>query len=1234
MGDEDLKKLKKNELIELIQETISPGKMSEKPKAKIQIEPFKGVNDDIDATDWIELYELLTEDALWTDNSKVIHLPSYLKGLAIKWYFNNIKGKPNLTWQVIKYLFVSNFGYTNKPSLTTINNTKWNRERESFVEYYQNKLAMCSRAGLSGALLLDTLTDGLPDNLRVHVQSLDPEASPNTWFSLIQRAIDRSNFRAEQKKPKLEVNAMEDHINSSIRKEIQELKEEVKEIRKLIENITLVRANDESKQKYQCSECGMSNHPTDRCFKLIGYPNRRSKKQQVNAIGAESSGEESLSELNEIEICKVEAKLRSEFQESEENDLVFLPLVINSKLRVNALVDSGSNVTAIDHQYCIDNNINITSRKISLIGATNRFESFGVTELDIESNGNKVRLEATVLKLVKQQFILGKGDFRKFGIELNGPNLRSKQESSQMQTINTLSSTNEPEELDQVNDLVEKYSQAFGKHEFHVGVCKLITCKITLEPNSKPITARPRKLSLSLQEEEKRQVNQLLEHNLIRPSSSSWASGITFAMREGRSPRLCGDYRYLNIKTIADQYPIPNIENIILQFRGAEVYSTLDVVRGYNHIEIDPKDRYLTAFTTNIGLYEWNRMPFGLKNAPAVFQRLMDRLLKLHEEYARAYFDDIIIYSRNIHDHLTHLESVFKTIIAFNLKLKRSKCQFIRESINFCGYQITGNKISRDAKFIEAIAKLEKPSNVSQLQSFLGLVNYGSRFVSNFAALCKPLNNLRKKNVLWNWTAEHDAAFHKLKQILMEAPQLYLFNTRLETILYCDASKYAIAGVLLQQSEEELRIIGYYSRTLTDAQVNYNIYTKELLAVVKSVEFFKQLLYGKTFKVVTDNSALAFFKSSKQVFDKYTRWLLFLEDFDIKIEHVKGTNNVLADSITRIKRQVNVILEGRRDIETPNIDSLDRIFDIFHLKLGNHVGFSKMKDSLKQRYHIEKLDSHLRNYLSKCKPCNLVNQHVKRSGKFHPKPPGLPNTRWHSDILGPFPVSRNFNNVLVIVDHTTRFAQAYLMSKLTTEATIQAFKRAFENYGRPRILVTDNGPSFRGNEFVEFLKLCDVEHILTPTYHSAANGIAERFNKTIKEALIKFMLDDPRREWSNLLPILVSRYNSTRHRVTGFTPRELMQNSGNFRLANERTIRQQTYDSNRLNKKRVRPLVQVGSKILVDNPRRFQGRFAPRRIGPFKVVKKINDEIVVTDRKLPCFGKEFTIHSKNIKVIP
>lgn len=1232
----ELNKLSKAELIAKLaslQKSEDKGVIlvkDDKPRMKIRINSFNGVDDDIDAVDWIELYELLTEEAFWPDLHKVRHLPSYLKGVAAKWYFSTIKGRID-HWETVKESFSSQFGACDKPSLEYINNLIWNPENESLIKYYQNKLSACSRAGLRGPLVIDALTGGLPDSYKIQTRMLDPKSEPQVWFDLVHRVHERSKTKESKKVKSHEINYL-DKSKETTQGEITSLKQDISELKSIVMSLaTKMGVSMNEKARQQCQHCHKVNHASDRCFKVIGYPTRKKENQlnQKNSDEVNNIDDEEVASLNEQEINKIETSTIDTELQNEINHLDFVELFIEDKIKVLALIDSGANISAIDQQICVDNNIPIVKRESKLIGATSKINSPGIANVRVKNGDKIVNIEAIVLDLARQKFILGRKQFHLFDIELKGPNIIKQNQTEQIPTINSV------EELVLIEELNTKYKEAFGSHDFNVGLCNLVTCQIRLEGNTKPINSRPRRLSLALQKEEESQIQELLDNKLIRPSYSNWASGITFAIREGRRPRLCGDYRYLNQKTIPDCYPIPNIENILLQFKGATIYSTLDVVRGYNHIEIREQHRYLTAFTTNIGLFEWNRMPFGLKNAPAIFQRLMDRILKTHHDYCRVYFDDIIVYSNSISSHLIHLENIYKTLIKFKIKLKYSKCQFLKESVTFCGYQVNGNKITRDSKFLEAIQAIERPKDIKTLQSFLGLANYGRRFIANFADLSKPLNDLRKKNVQWKWENEHEKAFMNLKKLLIELPELYLFDHRLDTVLFCDASQSAIAGVLCQKADN-LRVVGYYSKTLTQTQTKYNIYTKELLAIVKSVEFFKQFLHGIVFKVHTDNSALAFFKSSKQVLDKYTRWLLFLEEFNIIIEHISGNQNTYADALTRLEQvrtQVNTLESDNKQKSVLKPEDVYRVLTRFHKQQGNHIGANKLSELVREKYKIKNLDELVELYLSKCKACQNVNQHTRRMGYSRPKPPGEPNTRWYSDLLGPFPVSNGKTTILVIIDHSSRFAQAHLMNSTTGESMKSIFELAFRVYGRPLTLVTDNESAFRSAVFKKFLQICGVEHILTPAHHSAANGIAERFNKTLLEALIKYSIDDPSREWSERVDEVVQRYNSTKHRVTKFKPVDLLNRTVDFSIANARTIKQQSYDANRTNRKRTPAYVRLGDKVLIDVPHRFQKKYAPRRQGPFKVTKLVNKEVFVTDREMPGVNKGASIHAKNTRVL-
>ena len=1262
----NLSNLTKKDLIALIEAQIQT-----KQYRKLEIAVYKGYDDEISASDWIDMYYKFASQDNWPDDKKVNLLCGYLREIALQWYMSHINGY-EFTWDEVYVLFVNTFGVGDKPNINTIIERCWQPEKESLIKYYQSKLIECRRAQITGELVNQLLTRGLPEYMKQWVCSLRRSAKPQEWFEMVSNSYINSRDEGKKRHSKPVINNIEH----------QETKQQFHEVSS---KPPIDKDSNSAKEPKSCSYCGKTNHNEDRCFKKHGYPNKKknldqkkTSNPQVNTISSQIPPT-----VEEIHI-QSDPHLTQLIQEGDElqvneiqqdNILQYAEITINHRVNDLALIDSGANLSAIDEAFCRVHQISYYKGSKSVKGATNIFETNGYAQLQLKIAGKTHNVTVVVAPLISQNFILGKDYFNLYGYKLIGPSLVNHKpvlvkqigqlinsetagvdEMKQLPVMNTIIDINVDERIVKLND---QYNNIFGRSDFDVGNCDLIKCFIHLKPDTVPFNAKPRRLSLANQIEERAQVEELLRAKLIRPSFSNWSSGITFACVPGKRPRLCGDYRYLNDHTLDDKYPIPLIDNILLSLQGAVVYSTLDVVRGYNHISINEDDKFKTAFVTNIGLYEWNQMPFGLKNAPAIFQRLMDYLLKDLYLYARVYFDDILVFSKTTSDHIKHLEAVYKKLKQFNLKLKRTKCHFLQDEVKFCGYIISHGTKKRDDKFIAAVKNIKKPSNVHEVQQFLGLANYGRAFVCNFAEIVKPLNNLRKKSVKWSWNSEHDAAYYELKKMLIDAPGTFLFDPNWgSTILFCDASKTTIAGVLMQVKDSE-RIIGYFSRTLTDTQIKYNIYTKELLAIVKAVDFFKQYLHGHRFKIVTDNAALSYFKTSREAFDKFARWMIFLEDFSFEIEHRAGVQNKYADALTRltyttrseaIDDSMNALIAANLPapavfiadlVNTTDAASLPKeipdefvqdVIDYFHKERHNHLGRNKLIKELKVYCKIKNIYSLVKNYLSNCKPCVEFDQKNFTEGYSEPiKPIGV-NQRWFADMIGPFPVSKcknKYTSILTLIDHTSRFGQAYLLAYTTTDDVIRVFKKAFTEFGKPLEVFTDNGPSFVSWRFKDMLRKCDIKQVTTPAYHQSSNGLVERFNKTIYEALAKYVSEGY--QWSEQLAKIVDSYNSTIHRVTDCRPNDLMNRSISPSRAISRTIKQQQYDASRTNRRRKKSKFSVDDKVMIEVPKNLQKKFKQRRTGPFTITKKINDNIFDTDKPAVGHTSNMHVHAGNLK---
>ncbi|GJP38862.1 hypothetical protein CLOM_g23274, partial [Closterium sp. NIES-68] len=354
--------------------------------------------------------------------------------------------------------------------------------------------------------------------------------------------------------------------------------------------------------------------------------------------------------------------------------------------------------------------------------------------------------------------------------------------------------------------------------------------EIVEEPGSKPTFRAPYRLSPTELTDMKKQIEYLLAKGLIRPSTSPYGAPVLFTPKPDGSLRMCIDYRALNKQTIKNKYPIPRIDDLLDQLRGATVFSKLDLRSGYWQIRMADNSIHKTAFRTRYGSYEYLVMPFGLTNAPATFQAEMNHILRpLLDECVVVYLDDILIYSRDMKQHVEHLRRVFEILRRERFYVKLSKSEFALEKVQFLGHLVSAQGVHVDPKKVEAVRTWKTPENVKELQQFLGFANYYNRFVPQYAKLAAPLTNLLKKNTPYKWETKHQEAVEQLKQA-----------TNVRT---ADASDQAVGAVLMQDQGNGLQPIAYLSKKLHGAELNYPIHDKEALAYryrLQSVEMLSR----------------------------------------------------------------------------------------------------------------------------------------------------------------------------------------------------------------------------------------------------------------------------------------------------------------------------------------------------------------------------------------------------------
>uniref|UniRef100_A0A8C1GVQ7 Reverse transcriptase domain-containing protein n=1 Tax=Cyprinus carpio TaxID=7962 RepID=A0A8C1GVQ7_CYPCA len=422
-----------------------------------------------------------------------------------------------------------------------------------------------------------------------------------------------------------------------------------------------------------------------------------------------------------------------------------------------------------------------------------------------------------------------------------------------------------------------------------------------------PIRQKPYRVSPTKQKVIKQLIDEMLAADVIEPSSSAWSSPVVLIPKKTGGYRFCVDYRKINSVSQSDAYPLPTIQEILESLSGAVVFSTLDLNSGYWQVRMEEDSQDKTAFICSQGLFNFKVMAFGLKNAPATFQRLMERVLgELQHKNCFVYLDDIIIYSSSIEQHFQDIQAVLDKLKEANLTVNMKKTHFFRTSLKFLGHIVTATGIKADPEKTRAVQDFPVPKNIKEVQRFLGMAGWYHRFVPHFSQVAEPLNALKRKGVKFLWTSQCQTSFHALKQLLVSPPVLGHPNLNLPFVIYTDASEVGLGAVLVQQTglgTEE--VLAFASRTLNPAERNYTTTEQECLAVVWALEKWRYYLEGKFFTVVTDHSSLMWVFKTQKPNTCLIRWALLLQEFNFTVEYRKRKYNTVPDALSRAPVDIN-----------------------------------------------------------------------------------------------------------------------------------------------------------------------------------------------------------------------------------------------------------------------------------------------------------------------------------------
>lgn len=469
----------------------------------------------------------------------------------------------------------------------------------------------------------------------------------------------------------------------------------------------------------------------------------------------------------------------------------------------------------------------------------------------------------------------------------------------------------------QVAEFLWNWRDVFSQHEDDIGFTNAIKHRIELSDPT-PFKQRHRRIPPSMYEEVRQHLEHLLKANVIRKSHSPFASNIVLVRRKNGKLRMCLDFRQLNLNTIKDSYALPRIEELLDGLSGSLYFTVLDMKSAYLQVGIVEEHKERTAFTVGpLGFFEFERMPYGLCNAPATYQRLMaDCLGNLNHNICQVYLDDVIITGSTFEEHLNRIGMVLQRFKEYGMKVSPSKCQLFKERVQYVGHVVSSDGVEVDPSKTEKILNWPTPKNVDELRSFLGLAGYYRRYIRNYAVIARPLNNLllgqfptarrkkqRKPGSLsgWNWGPEQDSAFQKLKTCLTSPPILAFPDFTKSFALYVDACTAGLGAVLYQHQNGLDRVIAYGSRSLTSAEKNYSVHRLEFLALKWAItQKFHDYLYGTEFVVYTDHNPLTYLLTTAKLDATGHRWLAALSNYNFKIKYKPGKSNVAADALSRL----------------------------------------------------------------------------------------------------------------------------------------------------------------------------------------------------------------------------------------------------------------------------------------------------------------------------------------------
>lgn len=871
-------------------------------------------------------------------------------------------------------------------------------------------------------------------------------------------------------------------------------------------------------------------------------------------------------------------------------------LIVSDRIsRIRFLIDSGAHVSVlprsvIKHKQELCHNSNF---KLFAANGT-EIRTYGTKTLTLDLNLRRPFKWTFIICDVKQP-ILGVDflNYHRLIIDINGRCLLDKLTNfavygsivNNSELAISILQSDHP-----VYDILKRYPEVLKPMSFKEAPKHSVYHYI--ETTGPPVFCKPRPLPPNRYKLAREEFKNMLEAGICRPSKSAWASPLHLVPKKDGQVRPCGDYRALNAITKPDRYPIPRVQDFTYLLNKKTVFSKIDIKKAYHNILINPDDIPKTAITTPFGLYEFERMTFGLRNASQTFQRFMTNSVLSGLDFVYCYCDDILIASANNKIHNEHLEQVFKRLDEYGITINLEKCTFKATSIEFLGYEVTVKGIRPLESKIKAILEYPKPQNISQLRKFLGMVNFYRNHLPNAAEYLKILDSFTgnaKKNdkTLIRWTPDADQAFSECKNKLMEAVTLSYPSIDAPYALFADASNSCVGAVLQQYIDGQWHPLGYFSRKLNETQKKYSTYDRELLAIFLAMEHFRCLFEGKELIIFTDHKPLTFAfsklcKNNNKESPRRVRQLLFISEFTTDIRHVSGQDNIVADALSRVdtiectssvidfeklaedqnsdeelKLYLNSSKHQLKEILVPNTRKaiyceistgiarpyLTEKFrkDAFHaIHNLSHPGLRASRKMIKDRFFWPNMNKDVGLWSKTCINCQKakINRHTNSSyGKFSQV------DRFdhiHVDLIGPLPITTNdYRYCLTVIDRGTGWPEAFPLKEISADVVAKALYEGWIcRFGCPVKLTSDQGRQFESKLFSILMSYLGIQKIRTTPYHPQSNGAIERWHRCVKASLMARL--DGSKNWAQELPTVMLGLRAASRSGTGISAAQMV----------------------------------------------------------------------------------------------